>query len=160
MRVMEFRLENVNVIPVDKKNELHKNGIWSVKKENLDYTVVKKNFISYENHSKWWEKAFEKEYIYIMTYKSDICGYIRLTKIKTQIKEKNEISLALAKKYQNKGIGTYAYKIFEDDIRKKGITKIIAITDSDNKAGKMFFENNGFIKDSIKETFIKYVKKI
>ena len=129
---MEKNYKNVYVIPADKENKKHKKGVWSVKNENLDYTVINEDFVPYENHSKWWENAFEKEYIYIVLYKSKVCGYIRLTKITSKIKEKNEISIALAKKFQNLGIGTYAYKIFEHEIRMKGITNIIAITNINN----------------------------
>jgi len=57
-----------------------------------------------------------------------VCGYIRLTKKESNSKEKNVISISLAKKFQSVGIGTHAYKLFEDKMKEIGVTQIVALT--------------------------------
>ena len=135
----------VKLILAEKEVETHRKGIWAVRNENLDYNIITTNTIPYEEHCNWWESVFDKEHIYLIIYRSDVCGYIRLTKYETSSKEKNEISIAVAKQFQNTGIGSFAYNLFETEVNNKyGITQIIANTNIDNDAGKKFFEKNKF----------------
>ncbi|MFX1451343.1 MAG: GNAT family N-acetyltransferase [Promethearchaeota archaeon] len=158
---MSLDIQNIKIISAEKKNENHKKWIWKIRNENLDFNLITTKAISYENHSEWWENVFDKEYVYLIMNKNDICGYIRLTKDQSSTKEKNEISIAIAKQIQNIGIGSYAYKLFENEMIKLGIKKIIAITHKNNNAGKNFFEKNKFEKKIIIEhNYIKYVKKL
>ncbi|MHA1284344.1 MAG: GNAT family N-acetyltransferase [Promethearchaeota archaeon] len=152
---MKIKFENIIIIPAEKENNLHKEGILKVFNENIEFFHLTRKPITKEEHNKWWAKVFEDEIIYMIFYKTNICGYIRLTKKRTNSKEKYEISIALSKKFQNLGIGSYAYKLFENEMIKRGITKIIAYTAIKNSAGQKFFEKNKF-----KKTFIRYEKKI
>ncbi|MFX1256288.1 MAG: GNAT family N-acetyltransferase [Promethearchaeota archaeon] len=144
---MNINFKNITVIPANKENELHKKGVLKVFNENIEYFHLTEKLVSYEEHSKWWDNAFEDEYIYVILYKTKVCGYIRLTKRKTNSKEKYEISIALRKKIQKYGIGSYAYNLFENEMKKAGIPEIIAITVSKNILGQKFFEKNKFKKN-------------
>ena len=132
----------------------------AVKNANLDYSSKSSEPVSYEKHKEWWEQIFDKEHMYVIIYDSEVCGYIRFTKMETKSKEKNEISIALLKKFQNKGLGTFAYEYFEKEMAKYGITEIIAVTNIKNNMGQRFFEKNKFEKTQNKENYIRYIKKL
>lgn len=155
MVILNLNFEQIKVFIAEKENEMHKKGVWTVFNENLGFNLITTESIPYENHCKWWESAFEQEFIYVVLYQSILCGYIRLTKKRTSNKEKNEISIAISKKYHKSGLGTYAYSIFENEMKKIGVTEIIALTDIRNLGGQKFFEKNNF-----KKGHIRYVKKI
>lgn len=152
---MEIDLKKVSLIPAEKNNEDHKKGVRKVFNENIEFFHLTSEPVPYENHSRWWAGAFNKEFIFIISYQSEICGYIRLTKERTNIKEKHEISIAVLKKYQKSGIGTYIYKIFEKEMKKLGVSEIISYIDMNNEAGQKFFEKNNF-----KRSYIRYLKKL
>lgn len=152
---MKIDISQVKLVSAEKNNENHKKGVWNVFNENIEFFHLTKNPISYEEHKKWWEIVFNTEFIFVILYRTIICGYIRLTKVSTNTKNNHEISIALSKKYQNSGIGSYAYDIFEKEITNKGISKIIANTDIRNKKGQKFFEKKKYLK-----TTIKYFKKL
>ncbi|MFX1535459.1 MAG: GNAT family N-acetyltransferase [Promethearchaeota archaeon] len=150
-----MNFKKISVIPAEKDNEMHKRGIWKVFNENIEFNFLTSEPVPYENHCKWWEEAFEKEFIYVILYQSAVCGYIRLTKERTESKEKNEISIGLRKIYQNSGLGSIAYNLFEKKIKDIGVSEIIAITSIRNELGQKFFEKNKF-----ERTRIRYAKKI
>lgn len=152
---MKIDLNSLSLVLADKNNEIHKKGVFKVFNENIEYFFLTSKPISYEQHSKWWNTIFNKEIIYIIIYQSNVCGYIRLTKERTNTKGKNEISIAILKEYQNASIGTFAYKLFEEEMKKRGISEIIAITNIKNTLGQKFFEKNNFRK-----SLIKYIKKL
>lgn len=159
---MRYDLEQVRVIPAKRGDVTYREGIWRVFNENLDANIITHEPVPYENHCKWWETVFENEYVYIILYQSSMCGYIRLTKNKTNSKEKSLISIALAKKFHHIGIGTYAYKLFEACMKEKGVNQFIALTILSNKIGQEFFEKNnfkmaGFDKEN---NFKRYIKKL
>jgi len=143
-------LEKVRVLKADKDNEKHRESVWNIFNGNIEYFHLTSSPISYEEHCKWWETAFEKEYIYVIQLELDICGYIRLSKFRTDTKEKHEISIALSKDAQYLGIGSIALKLFEIEMSNMGISKIIANTEINNKIGQNFFEKNGFLKSLIR----------
>ena len=155
MDILIINFKQIKVIPVDKENEKHRRGVWIVKNENLGYNLITTEPIPYEKHCIWWQNAFEKEHILIILYNSEVCGYIRLTKVRTGSKEKNEISIAISKKFQKTGIGSYAYKLFENKMKEIGVSEIIALNHISNEIGQRFFEKNKFDK-----TFIRYIKKL
>lgn len=141
---LKFKKEEISVNPADKNRESHRRGVWIAFNENIGFNVTTTKPISYENHCKWWEKAFDKEYIYVVLFNEDVCGYIRLTKKGEDSKIINEISIAIIRKLQNSGIGSYAYKLFEKKIKKRGISKIVAKILPDNIKAQNFFLKNGF----------------
>ncbi len=148
-------IKAISIIPADRNNEHHSKGVWNVFNDNIGFNVLTTEKVSFENHSKWWNRAFEDEYIYLVLFKDEICGYIRLAKRRTNSKEQNEISIAILNKYHGTGLGTHAYSLFEKEMKKKGIDSIVAITHFNNKKGRSFFEKNGF-----ENIFIKYFKKL
>jgi len=150
---LKLDYKQIKLIPAEKENDLHKKGVWYVFNENVGYNFITTKPVLYEDHCKWWEIAFENEYIYIISYKSEICGYIRLTKRRTTSKELNEISIALSKSFQKTGIGSYAYQLFEEELKNLRINQIVAVVNIKNKLGQIFFEKNNFNK-----TYIRYNK--
>ncbi len=159
---MRYDLKQVRVIPAKRGDVAYREGVWRVFNENLDANIITHEPVPYENHCKWWETVFEYDYIYIILYQSSLCGYLRLTKNKTSSKEKGMISIALAKKFQQFGIGTYAYKLFEACMKKKGVNQIIALTVLSNISGQEFFEKNNFQMTGIdkENKFKRYFKKL
>ena len=150
MIFLKIDLKKLALIPADKENESHKWGILLVFNQNIKYSYLTKKPLSIEEHNKWWETAFGKEYIYVIKYESEVCGYIRLTKERTISKEKYEISIALLEEFQKFGVGSYTYNLFENEMKKKGIPEIIAQTEFENTLGQRFFEKNKFKKILIK----------
>ena len=141
---MDYNFDKIKVIPAEKENETHKKGVWKAFNENIDVNFITHETVPYEEHCKWWENVFEKEYVYIIQYQSTVCGYIRLTKKESSSKEKNVISISLVRKFQNVGIGTHAYKLFEEKMKEIGVTQIVALTVTSNKVGQKFFEKNKY----------------
>jgi len=141
---LKFKKEEISVNPADKKRESHRRGVWIAFNENIGFNVTTTKPISYENHCKWWEKAFDKEYIYVVLFNEDVCGYIRLTKKGEHPKRIYEISIAIFRKLQNSGIGSFAYKLFEKKIKKRNISKIVAKVHPDNLQAQKFFIKNRF----------------
>ena len=145
----------IELIPAEKNNENYKKRVLEIFNENIDFFNLTDKLISYEEHSKWWDSIFEKEYLYLILFKTEVQGYIRLSKINTFSKEKHEISIALSTKNQNRGIGSIAYQLFEKEMKKKGIKEIVAKTMDENKRGQNFFEKNNF-----QRSMVRFVKKI
>ena len=103
-----------------------------------------------------------------MLFNEDVCGYIRLTKKGEDPKRINEISIAIIRKLQNSGIGSYAYKLFEKKIKKRSISKIVAKVVPNNIKAQNFFLRNGFKqisktsyeKESSQTDYFLFEKKI
>ncbi len=145
----------IEIIPAEKNNEKHKKRVLEIFNQNINFFNMTNRIISYEEHSKWWDSIFKKEKIYLILFKGEVQGYIRLSKMKTISKEKHEMSIALASKNQNCGIGSIAYQMFEKEMKKKGIKEIVAKTMDENKRAQNFFEKNNF-----QRSMVRYIKKI
>jgi len=160
--ILSYNFDKIKVIPAEKENETHKKGVWKVFNENIEVNIITHEPVPYEEHCKWWENVFEKEYVYIIQYQSTVCGYIRLTKKESNSKEKNVISISLVKKCQSVGIGTHAYKLFENEMKEIGVTQIVALTVMSNKIGQKFFEKNKYIMTGLDEVknFKRYIKDL
>ncbi len=154
-QLTKIDLDSIIIRTAESENEIHRKGVWMVFNENIDYNLKTSAPVPYIDHCNWWEKIFDKEYVFVIQYRSKICGYIRLTKKRTESKEINEISVAILKKYHNTGMGTISYKIFEKEIKKMGINQIIALTDINNNLGREFFEKNKYSK-----AHIRYIKNL
>jgi len=152
---MNINLNKLSVVIGEKKEDSHKNAVFMIFNENIEYSHLTKEPINYEEHSKWWDNIFDDEWIYLIKLESEYIGYIRLTKKRTLLKDKHEISIALRKKYQKLGIGPYAYDLFERKIKKQGVLEIIARTENNNLAGQKFFEKINF-----KKVQVKYKKEL
>ncbi|MBN1800513.1 MAG: GNAT family N-acetyltransferase [Candidatus Lokiarchaeota archaeon] len=152
---MNIEKKAITVIPAEKENKTHSKGVWTIFNEDIGYKILTTKEIPYEDHLKWWDQVFNDEYIYIIQFKSEICGYIRLTKKHTSTKEKHEISIAISKKYQGTGLSHTAYSLFESEMKKFGVTQIIAKTHYENAKSQHFFEKIGFEK-----SYIKFSKNI
>jgi len=153
-------LDKIEVIPAVKDNEEHRKGTWIVKKENILFSRRTTDEITYEDHCIWWENNFDKQYFYIVLHQSETIGYIRIPKKHPSIKDENEISIALKKEYRDKGIGSQAYELFENQIKSFDLSHIVAHTHVSNKNAQKFFEMNGYRRVEITVDYIKYVKNL
>ncbi len=152
---VKIDLVQVKVIPAEKQSDEHKKNVWKIFNENLEFTLTTHEPVPYDHHCEWWETVFEKEYIYVILYETVVCGFIRLTKFSYGSKEPYEISIALGKEFQNSGIGSIGYRLFENEMKKIAIPQIIAKTIGKNIIGQTFFEKNDF-----KKFIVKYIKKL
>ena len=116
MVLLSINLKNVSLVLAEKNNQKHRYGVWKVFNENLKFFHETQEPISYRDHCKWWENAFDNEYIYVALYKNQVCGYIRITKRKTNSKEKHEISIALSTNIP------YLIVLCSGKMKKTGIT--------------------------------------
>lgn len=153
--IKDLNYKDIELKLAQKDSESHKKAVWEVFNENIEFFHITSKKVPFADHCKWWEENFDKEYIYIIMYKSEFCGYIRLTKKKTINKKRYEISIALRELFQKSGIGSHAYQLFEKEMKYLGIPEIIANTEIDNTLSKNFFKKNGFIKTNL--TFKKKI---
>ena len=152
-------LDKIKVIPANKDDEAHRKGAWIVKNENINFSRRTTEKISFEDHCIWWDNNFDKFHFYIVLFEAEVIGYIRIPKDHPNIMDKNEISIALKLQYRDKGLGSYAYSLFESYMKDLQIPFIVAHTHVNNKKARFFFEKNGFKKEDITLDYIKYVKK-
>lgn len=162
MNLLNIDLKQINIIPAEKENKKHRREVWRIYNENLEVNIITHEPVQYKKHCKWWETAFENEYIFIILHQTSVCGYIRLTKRESNSKEKYVISTSLAKKFQHSGIGTYAYILFEAKMKEIGVNQLIALTVINNEGGQKFFKKNGFKMTGFdkENKFKRYIKKL
>jgi len=108
--------------------------------------------ISVKEHSQWYSLNYRKNIFYTCYVNKEKSGYIR-GEIKKDILL---ISIAFTKKFQNKGIGTESYKLFEKKI-KKGVI-LIAKVKKNNPISQNFFLKNKFSLLNKKKTIFTYYK--
>jgi|TARA_B110000027_G_C16116143_1_gene300215 hypothetical protein len=108
--------------------------------------------ISVKEHSQWYSLNYRKNIFYTCYVNKVKSGYIR-GEIKKDILL---ISIAFIKKFQNKGIGTESYKLFEKKI-KKGVILIAKVKKS-NPSSQNFFLKNKFSLLNKKKTIFTYYK--
>ena len=92
------------------------------KKEHYDYLNKQKNN---PNFSNW-----------IICNDNNDVGYVRILD--------NDISIFIDKKYHNKGIGTLALNLVEQEARKLGIKKLVGKVMLQNEKSKKIFLKNGY----------------
>jgi len=89
----------------------------------------------------------ERNNIFIALEKDNIVGSIRAKKTGDDLAELVQISVT--KKFRNKGIGTKLMKKTVQELKKKGIRKITATSNSKDKKGMIFLIQNNFEPETI-----------
>ena len=97
-------------------------------RQNIHFTKSKIK-PTWFDHCIWWSSIFEKEDLYAILSNKMVIGYIRITK-DTRI-----ISIALAFRWQNKGIGTQALNLLNEK-------PLLARVYKNNKRSIHFFNKN------------------
>lgn len=120
-----------------------------VKKTDWDYIMKLRNE-SYENfylQEKPLTKKEHYEYLkqqqtnskffnWIILKNEKTVGYVRLLN--------NDVSIIVDKKFQDKNIGTETLKLLEEEAKKIGLKKLIALILIKNKTSKKIFEKNHY----------------
>lgn len=120
-----------------------------VKKTDWDYIMKLRNE-SYENFYLQEKPLTKKEhYAYLKKQKTNSkffnwiilknekeVGYVRLLN--------NDVSIIVDKKFQDKNIGTNTLKLLEEEAKKIGLKKLIALILTKNKTSKKIFEKNQY----------------
>lgn len=112
----------------------------------------KKKEISYDHHKSWFSEALKSNNLknYILLYKSNKIGYIRLQLIG---RRSVTISIIIKKKYRKLGLGSYYLDRSLKKAKKLNIKKIYAEVLKNNNHSKLFFEKNNFKKINFSKKF-------
>lgn len=122
--------------PVDQKNwqfiynlrtnESSKNNFYSQKQFSLSdhYSYLSKQ----EKNPNFFH--------WIIVSDSKNVGYVRILD--------NDISIMIESHYENKGIGSHALKLVEDEAKKLGLKKLVGRVLTHNTSSKKIFEKNNY----------------
>jgi RimJ/RimL family protein N-acetyltransferase len=146
---MEIKLRDVNKKDWDYILEL-RNKFFE------DDFLKQKNCITKIEHYNYMKKQESNTnfHQWISTDGREDIGYIRLLK--------DDVSIMVDQKFQNKGIGTMMLRLLEDKAKIIGIKKIKAVVRKNNFSSEKIFEKNNyqiktliFEKDITKDDLIK-----
>jgi len=129
---------------------LLKVALRKVKKKDWDYILRLRNNKDYRQffyNQKIISKKEHYEYLtkqksnpnfvnWIITYGINDAGYLRILK--------DDVSIMIEKKYNNKGIGTTALQLLEKEAKKLGIKKLVGRVMIHNKSSKKIFLKNSY----------------
>jgi len=96
------------------------------------HTITKKEHYKYLQQQKNNKHFFN----WIICYGNTNAGYLRVLD--------NDVSIIIDAKYQNKGIGSKALRLLENEAKKLGIKKLIGRVMIHNKKSARIFERNGY----------------
>lgn len=130
---------NENAFLVLQKNHKNEKQIFLMRNNKFNYKFSKsKKIIKYLEHKIWLINFFKKKNIlYLVYYKSLLCGYFRLEK-KNKV---YEISIYIDAKFRKKNIGSDILNHF-NSIKKKNC--FLARVYRQNYQSINFFQKNGF----------------
>jgi len=94
--------------------------------------------INKEEHYQYLEKqkSNTKFHQWMIENDNETIGYIRILD--------NDIGIIIKKEHQGKGMATEALKLAENEARKLGIKKLVALVKSGNDSSKKIFLNNNY----------------
>lgn len=127
---------------------------WLKNKEITKYTSIKSNQKFYQIYNYIKQHQNNKlQKIYRIFYFNKHIGNIRISYI-----DKSEVSFGILigeKKYHSKKIGSKAFKLLTEILRKKNVNSIIAHVSKKNKIGISFFKKNNFFNSNSKKYLLK-----
>ena len=94
--------------------------------------------IEFDEHKKWFENNYSKNYYFTCFYNKKKIGYIRGDSLNDNI----SISIAIDKKFRKKNIATKCFELFEKKIKVNVI--LFAKAFNKNTDSRKFFEKNKF----------------
>tara|TARA_B100000780_G_scaffold273985_1_gene238356 strand:- start:1983 stop:2606 length:624 start_codon:yes stop_codon:yes gene_type:complete len=94
--------------------------------------------IEFDEHKKWFENNYSKNYYFTCFYNKKKIGYIRGDSLNDTI----SISITIDKKFRKKNIATKCFELFEKKIKVNSI--IFAKVLNKNTNSSQFFEKNKF----------------
>ena len=106
-------------------------------KLNRRFSVNSKK-IEFDEHKKWFENNYSKNYYFTCFYNKKKIGYIRGDNLNETI----SISIAIDKKFKKKNIATKCFELFEKKIKVNVI--LFAKVFNKNTDSSKFFEKNKF----------------
>ncbi|MDC0522134.1 GNAT family N-acetyltransferase [Candidatus Pelagibacter sp.] len=108
--------------------------------------------IKFDEHKKWFERNFKKNYYFTCFYNKSKIGYIRGDNLDESI----FISIAIDKKFRKKNIATKCFKLFEKKIKVNSI--LFARVLKKNMNSIKFFEKNKFSLLRLNKNILTYYK--
>tara|TARA_B100000989_G_C19525718_1_gene466761 strand:+ start:2798 stop:3421 length:624 start_codon:yes stop_codon:yes gene_type:complete len=111
---------------------------------------------TFKEHQKWFFENYKKKgnFFFIIKKTKNRIGYIRLSELnRTNL----YLSIAIIKRYKNRGLGTY----FINKIERKFKNKVFNVNVlKKNISSFLFFQKNGYIIDKSFKNYFKMKKKL
>ena len=111
---------------------------------------------TFKEHQKWFFENYKKKgnFFFIIKNTKNRIGYIRLSELnRTNL----YLSIAIIKRYKNRGLGTY----FINKIERKFKNKVFNVNVlKKNISSFLFFQKNGYIIDKSFKNYFKMKKKL
>jgi RimJ/RimL family protein N-acetyltransferase len=94
--------------------------------------------ISHNEHYKYMENQIKNNnfHQWIITHNNEDAGYVRILDF--------DVSIMVAKEYQNKGIASIALSLLEKEAKTLGIKKLVALVAPENKSSQKIFQKNNY----------------
>ena len=94
--------------------------------------------ISHNEHYKYMENQIKNNnfHQWIITHNNEDAGYVRILDF--------DVSIMVAKKYQNKGIASITLSLLEKEAKTLGIKKLVALVAPENKSSQKIFQKNNY----------------
>ena len=94
--------------------------------------------ISHNEHYKYMENQIKNNnfHQWIITHNNEDAGYVRILD--------SDVSIMVAKKYQNKGIASITLSLLEKEAKTLGIKKLVALVAPENKSSQKIFQKNNY----------------
>ncbi len=114
------------------------NYVLSLRNQSYENFYVQDKPLTKKEHYSYLRKQMKnpKFFNWIITKNNKDVGYIRLLD--------SDVSIIIDKKFQDKQIGTSAIKLLEEEARKIGIKKLVALILVKNKQSKKIFVKNDY----------------
>jgi len=131
-----------NFLTIKKFNKNHSNDLLKIFNSGVESNQFFNNKkILKKEHENWLNLNFKTFIIFVLQFNNKVIGYCRFDK-----KEKNiyKISIAILKKYRNKGFGEYLLKNSIKKIKNKNKNKLVAIVKKNNLRSLVIFLKNNF----------------
>ena len=113
--------------------------ILSLRNEFYEFFYEQKKPLEQNEHYEYMEKQLSnpKFHQWIIMSSNEDVGYARILN--------NDIGIMVNKKFQNKGIASEALQLVENEAKKLGIKKLIALVKVNNESSKKIFLKNDYV---------------
>ena len=122
----------------------------------IEINSLNNDQFTFKEHQKWFFENYKKKgnFFFIIKKTKNRIGYIRLSELnRTNL----YLSIAIIKRYKNRGLGTY----FINKIERKFKNKVFNVNVlKKNISSFLFFQKNGYIIDKSFKNYFKMKKKL
>ena len=129
--------------------------VWSNEKE-VRNNAINKHSISWQAHTKWYNKKLNDEKCYIFIA---CCDKIPIGQVRFEIEDKHaKISYSIAKQFRGRKMGRRLMEECIIEFRKQSDISLLAEVISDNKASEKVFRALGFSLEEKSENKLLFLK--